>query len=462
MAAALPAAALIVAVPFVGSASAGASVPSPALEEKVASGARAHNITDPHLIQVQRQQDTLDKIAGKLADGLSEFERARIPGFTDVAIDPDHNHIRLYWNGIVPARVRTILAHLPAGVTADVRSAKYSKAELHAARKKLLQGGKFKEIHLASTGDAIRITSVGPAVDGSGLEIGYDEDRGVGKRDLTDPLARKSRVERSLEVKAVTDHLTGINTSTVYKSLVADASRVHDQSPWFGGDALRNPTGGICSSGFAIKTQQGTPMLTSARHCDGGNGQWKTYVGGDLVGVSDPLRSDVADDVVAISLYSKQAGGFLFDGAANRTDGYSKAVTGWGHNNVGDYVCTDGANGGVHCNVQIAKTDISVTGADGNLRPITDLGFATQYTPDGVAAVNGDSGGPVFAGVNNYTTDEARGTITALDTTVTCPSSLNQNTVLDGHVRTPWCLKGAYWVPIYQTLSDMGWSLITN
>ncbi|MFI6690101.1 hypothetical protein [Streptomyces sp. NPDC050485] len=424
--------------------------------------AKAHNITDPHLVQVQKQQEVLDKVVADLTQGLSESDRAKIPGFTDVEVDPDHSHLRLHWQGTPPQRVQSVLAHLPAGVTAEVVAAKYSKADLHAARNKLLQGGKFKGIRLTSTSDAIRITSVGPAIDGSGLEVGYDEDRGLEKRDTTDPLAPRTRTDRSGEIKAITDRLTGISTSITYKPLVSDATRAHDTSPWFGGAALRNPTGGICSSGFSIKTQQGTPMLTSARHCDGGNGQWTTYAGGDLVGVSDPSRSDLNDDVVAISLYSKQAGGFLYDGAANRTDGYSKAVTGWGHNNVGDYTCTDGANGGVHCNIQIAKTDVSVVGSNGTLRPITDLAYATPYTPDGTAAVNGDSGGPVFAGVNNYTTDEARGTITALDTTITCPSTLNADTVLDAHVRTPWCLKGVYYVPIYQTLSDMGWTLVTN
>ena len=141
---------------------------------------------------------------------------------------------------------------------------------------------------------------------------------------------------------------------------------------------------------------------------------------------------------------------------------YTKPVTGWGHNNVGDHVCEDGANGGVHCNLKIAKKDIGTSGVGGFWRPITDLAHATSLTPDGIAGVNGDSGAPVFAGASNYTTDEARGTLTAFDTTVTCPADETASTVADGQVRAPWCFQGLYYVPIYQTLHDMNWTLITG
>ncbi|MEW1660884.1 hypothetical protein [Streptomyces sp. NPDC093707] len=465
---ALPTAAILTSALLVAAFPAGASAqPTGNRSVKGTALGRSSQETDPGVLVILKKQQALDKIAGDITEGLSESDRAKISGFTDIEVDPEHNHLRLHWKGAPPQRVQHILAHLPKGVTVEVVTARYSKAELHEARNKLLRGGKPTALRLGSTGEPIRITSIGPTVDGSSLEISYDEDRGAGKRDAVDPLSRGARQEKSGGVKAVTDRLTGINTVATYKPLSEDlsaapANRQHDASPWFGGSALRNPGGGICSGSFSVKNKGGDFLLMSARHCSrGGDGLWRTWEGGDVVGGNDAAEVAVPDDAQGIHLPSKQAGPYLYDGPATRRDGYAKPVVGWGHNNVGDYVCADGANSGVHCNVQVAKTDIGIMGGDGSYRPFTDLAYASSLTPDGVAAVNGDSGGPVFAGVSNFTADEARGMITALDKTVTCPSSLNKDTVLDGHIRTPWCLQGVYYVPIYQTLHDTGWTLVT-
>ncbi|MFB8175240.1 S1 family peptidase [Streptomyces sp. NPDC055966] len=440
---ALPLAALALSLSFVSAPSAVAS-PRPALTTSA----------------IEKRQETLDKIAGQITEGLSESDRARIPGFADIEVDPLHDSLRLHWKGSPPERVRHILAHLPAGVRASVLPARYSKADLHAARDRLLHGGRPADLHLPGAAAPLRITSVGPAVDGSGLQIGYDEDRGAGRSDRLDPLASAARQDRSSEVAAVTGRLTGVRTTVAYQPLSVDlSSRQEDGSPWQGGAAVRNPGGGICSSSFAVRTSGGQYELSTAYHCDGRGGVWHTYQGGKVIGTTDAAQRLASDDALGITLPSGRSAGRLYDGPASETDGYSKPVSGWGHNNVGDYVCTDGANSGVHCGVQIAETDIGVTGANGVYRPDTDLAYSTSRTKDHIAAANGDSGGPVFAGANNYTSDEARGMITALDRTVTCPSS---EYVLDSGVRTPWCVQGVYFVPISQTLHDMHWTLVTQ
>ncbi|MGW0210427.1 S1 family peptidase [Streptomyces sp. NPDC003233] len=481
---AIPVAALAFSLPFIASPSAGASVQPPggAAAKAAAVAGEARPVTDPRLIAIEKKQEVLDKVAGQITEGLSESDRARIPGFTEIEVNADHNGLRLHWKGSPPQRVQRILAHLPKGVTASVLPARYSKADLHAARNKLLRGGKPVKLRVAGVSTPIRITSIGPAVDGSGLDITYADALGPGTAAPRDPLAPAARKDRSREVKALTGRLTGINTTASYKAPPAEAAtpaasvsrpaaahpnaseitRQTDFAPWTGGSALKNPTGGICSSGFGIKNEKGQNMLTTAAHCNGNDGLWRTYAGGDAVGSSDGLEVSTADDVQGIDLPKPQLSGYLYDGAAKLTYDYSKPVTGWGHNNVGDYVCEDGANGGVHCNIKIAKTDIGTSGVGGWWRPITDLAYATSLTPDGIAGVNGDSGAPVFAGANNYTTDEARGTLTAFDTTVTCPADETATTVADGHVRTPWCFLGLYYVPIYQTLHDMNWTLVTG
>ncbi|MGW2651892.1 S1 family peptidase [Streptomyces sp. NPDC001393] len=444
---ALPAAALAAAVPFVIPPLAGASsVPATQPASRAAT-------------RIDERQQVLDAVADRITEGLSEPDRAHIPGFAEVEVDPDHNHLRLHWKGTPPQRVRQILAHLPHGVTAEVDSARYSKAELHAARMKLLNNLASMKLRAEGTAAPVRVTSIAPAVDGSGLEVGYDNAAGTASRLLASGHSRTLQ-----QVATAAGRLAGVHVAAIHRLQSVDlSSRQHDSSPWTGASALKNPLGGICSGSYGVKNAQGQYMLTSAYHCGPGpEGRWTTWWGGDLIGTTDAAQRSPQDDVVGIKLPSQRVSGRLYDGPASRTDGYAKPVTGWGHNNVGDYVCTDGANGGVHCGVRIAQTDIGVTGPNGIYRPDVDLAYATSATPGGVAAVNGDSGGPVFASVRNHTADEARGIITALDRTLTCPPAYNPDTVLDGHRRKPWCLAGVYYVPIGQTLHDMHWTLVTG
>lgn len=450
---------MVVAATIAGTATAGATAQSASPTVKPFTMAPSTYKLDPQTIASSNRQQLLDKIAGQITEGLSESERAKITGFTEIVVDPDKNHIRLYWKGAPPQRVRDILAHLPAGVTADVVSARYSKAELHTARNKLLQDGKPMGLHVASTATPLRITSIAPAVDGSGLEIGYDEDRGVQKRDLRDPLSPQVRKDRSNEVKAAADHLTGINTKISYQPLSKDLSRQSDSSPWFGGSAIKSSTAAICTTGFPV-TSNGNYMLTVADHCVS-DPSWYTWQANNYIGdtlLNQPYSIRTSDDTDTLLPTSNSVGGYLFDGAPNMTSTYAKPLIGWQHNNVGDHICTDGANSGVHCNVAIQQTDIGVTGSNGIYRPITDLATQlTSWTQD-IAAQDGDSGGPVFAGANNWTDDEARGTITANKYQVYCPPSEWSNSL----VPSALCYGGTYYVPIYQTLTDEGLTLVTG
>jgi hypothetical protein len=415
--------------------------------------------SDAHTITLFNRQEVLDKIAGRIAEGLSETARAQIPGFSEIVVNPDTNHLRLYWKGTPPQRVKSILANLPKGVTADVLPARYSKAELHAARAKLVSGGKMVDLHVTPGGAALRITSIALAADGSGLKVGYDEDLGVGKRNLVDPLSASARQGRSNSVQALTAELTGVSTKAVYQPLSKDLSRQNDSSPWFGGSAIKSSTASICSSGFAVK-YQGSYALTIAYHCVGtGSNSWSTF-GGTYIGNSGvPTTSSgtaIGVDTDLLFPSSGVTGGYLFDGLPDLTTAYEKPVTGWGHNYMGDYLCTDGANSGVHCNVKITELDTSVVGANGANRPDVDLGM--QQSTSDIAAQDGDSGGPVFAGVNNWTGDEARGTITANHATTTCLSSEATHSLVKGKL----CYNGTYFVPIYQTLSLEGLTLVTG
>ncbi|GAA1932412.1 hypothetical protein [Streptantibioticus ferralitis] len=430
-------------------------------------------------IQIMNRQEVLDKIAGRLTNGLSEFDRAKISGFTEVEVDPVHNRIHLHWKGAVPKTASDILHRLPEGVTADVVPAEYSKAELHAARNRLMHNGSPAVIPSRLTSVPSRITSIAPAVDGSGLEIGYDEGVAKAKQALAGPLAKPTRQAKTLEVKTATERLTGIDTRVSYQPVSPASAAAHpaakptahaspltsgntrqfDNSPWYGGAGMRTPGGGICSSGFGVTSNaDGTKLLTAAAHCDGTGWQWNTWAGdpSNYIGQSNGLAIHTID-TVGILPDSGATGGYVYDGASDDPTGYSKPVTGWGHNFVGDYLCSSGANSGAHCNIVVQQTDISETGPDGYTRPIVDLATQTDTWATHIASADGDSGGPVFAGINDYTADEARGTISMNKYEMdSCPA----NIVLQDTSKA--CYGGLYFVPIYQTLTEMNWSINTG
>lgn len=456
---------LLAAIPLVATSLADASPSAiPGEAAKVAANQTAGGPppgTSLQDIQQLNNQRVLDKIADQITGGKGEAALAQIPGFTDAEVIPAQMHIRLHWKGEVPAYVKRILASLPSGVTAEVLPAKYSKAELHAARDKLISNRKLKNIASNLTSVPSRITSIAPAVDGSGLDIGYDEDRGVGQRDDHDRLTPTARQDKTREVKAAADGETGVETHVRYKPLAIDAStRQVDSAPWWGGAGLQTPGGTICSTGFGVTTADGRKLITTAYHC--GNGSFHTWgYGGNgphnYVGSTSSADQASSNDVSGLTPGAGVlTGSHVYDGAWDDMNGYSKAVSGWEHNYRGDKVCTSGANGGVHCGITIAKVDTTVVGSNGILRPDVDLAYAST---GGIAAVNGDSGGPVFSGTaSGYTTDAARGTITALDTTTDC----NGQSTADSWQRTPWCFNGLYYVPISVILADKSWTLNTS
>ncbi|MFF2348399.1 S1 family peptidase [Kitasatospora sp. NPDC058115] len=412
---------------------------------------------DSRIVETMKKQEVLDAVVDRMTGGLSEVERDRIPGFTDVEVDPAGNRIRLHWKGEVSSTAREIMGSLPAGVTVEVLPAKYSKAELHEARERLLRDGKPQPLASEVTRAKTRITHIAPAVDGSGLEIGYDEEKPRSRpASLTQSgepsVDDATRTRKTGEVKAITSSLAGVETDVVYAPIAIDATRGEDYSPWWGGSGLRTPGGTICSSGFGVTRSDGTPLLTTAYHC--GDGIYHNWYDGAFVGSTS--QADMLDilDVSGINT-GNAVGNAIYEGPWNDSTGTGKYVSGWGHNNVGDYVCQSAANSGTHCGIKITRTDFSYTGPNGVWRKVAD--YAIQTNANDIAAVNGDSGGPVYT-VDSAGKAVARGTISSLDSTVNC----NGRTTSDGGSRTPWCFSAMMYVPIYQILHDKGWTINTG
>ncbi|MEU9076083.1 hypothetical protein [Kitasatospora sp. NPDC048538] len=411
----------------------------------------------PQVIELMKKQQVLDKVVDQMTGGLSSVDREKIPGFSEVEVDPATNHIRVHWKGTVPNSVQGVLNNLPAGVTAEVIPAKYTKAELHQARAKLLKNGKPQQLASSVTAAPTRITSIAPAVDGSGLVVGYDEEPVANRASAftlsgQPPVSDVKRDAKTREVKAATDSLTGVETLANYAPIATDATRGEDSSPWWGGDGLQTPGGTICSSGFGVTRSDGTPLLTTAYHC--GDGTFHNWYNGNFVGSTEQQDRLDVDDIEGINT-GNAVGNAVYEGPWNQSNDNARYVSGWGHNNVGDWICQSGANGGTHCGIKIDKTDYSFLGNNMVWRTVADHAYQTD--PNDIAAVNGDSGAPVYS-YDSAGKIVARGSLTALDNTVNC----NGRTVSDGGSRAPWCFSAMMYVPIYQILHDKGWTINTG
>ncbi|MGW3046178.1 trypsin-like serine protease [Kitasatospora sp. NPDC001159] len=398
-----------------------------------------------------KKQEALDKVVDRIVGGQEEHARDRIPGFSEVEVDPGANRITLHWKGELPDAVRGVLQDLPKGVSVQVVPAKYSKAELHAAREKLLSNG--KPIPLAAK-RASHISSIGPSLDGSGLDLGYEADDERVPGALLAPLSTE---ELTPQVEAIASAVAGVEVHARHQKTVVDLSRGADSEPWYGGAGVLTPGGTICSTGFGVykPADMYKSLVTTAWHC--GAGSYNTWYSQQYMGYANEGDGNAADDTIGIvPRDSQKSGGYVYTLAWNEPSDYAMQVSGSGGNNVGDYVCQSAANSGAHCNIRVAQVDRQIMGPNGVWRKFADE--AVQTDPNNIAAANGDSGGPVFVTSDNGTKIQARGTITSLESEQDCAG----RQTADGGWRTPWCFHGMWYVPISQTLADMGWVLRTS
>ncbi|MFJ8476935.1 trypsin-like serine protease [Kitasatospora sp. NPDC094011] len=417
-------------------------VPGPARGEDALAGR-----VDPGIIELMKKQEALDKAVDLITDGREEFERDRIPGFSEVEVDPAAGRIVLHWKGELPEPVAAVIRGLPEAVKVEVVPAKYSKAELHAARTKLLSDGMPRALPASRPS---HINSIGPSSDGSGLDLGYEPDD-AHPRNIRSAPAQLPGDELTPQIESLASALAGVEVHAHRQAQVIDLTRGDDGSPWRGGAGVETPGGTICSTGFGVYGANSRDLVTTAWHC--GEGNYKTWYSKKPMGNASKKDGNAADDTIGIAPHTGKSGAYVYDGPWNESTGYAKPVAGYGANNVGDFVCQSAANSGVHCGLRIQEVDRQIVGPNKVMRKLADK--VVQTDPHDIAAANGDSGGPVFALTDGGKKDLARGTVTSLESETNCAG----RKLSDGGSRSPWCFKAMWYVPISQTLADMGWTL---
>jgi hypothetical protein len=311
-------------------------------------------------------------------------------GYGSIRLSVGDNRLTVYWKGQVPQQVQSAIDARPAGMTVNVSPTNYSLTDLQQ---------QMTSLSSRAPAAGIKLTSVGPKPDSSGLQATVDGD-------ITQA---KEKLQSSIPL-----------TITSGKAADPMFSRDADTTPYWGGAKYTTKKGG-CSTGFAIRTQ-GTPAGSepnaslTAGHCSSygyGDDAWigtSQTVNAHMFGFRPELDSAYLSPTpggkTAPYIYRGPVGSSGYSGVASASGTY-----------VGMWVCQGGAKTGEHCGAQVQLTE-QTAGTVTHLARAEIMVYDPYFhvwLPDTneIAAGHGDSGGPVFVPVPNtskvYATGHAVG-----------------------------------------------------
>jgi streptogrisin D len=268
-------------------------------------------------------------------------QRLEPNGFAGTVLSGDR--LTLHWKGTVPAEITQLIEQFPAAV--EVAPAPLSLSEYDQAARDILDDPPARLRN--------RIVSAGPAADFTSLLIGLD----------------RAPRDREHLPRATAD---GIPLTYTVRGEIEPVNRWHDTAPYWGGGALRRPSGEgyqYCTS--AVKVQRnsdGRQGMLTAHHC-GTNTAWSTAGGGAAYGTSD--SGSAARDAAVI--YGRTYAPAVYYGPPNSNNGV---------------LVTKALNPGVNLDV---RTEGSFSGYGNLPQNTTYVTEINQY-----AVINGITRGPGF------------------------------------------------------------------
>jgi len=361
------------AVPTLGRAAAPKAGPSKVIEPAGAVPVGFRSWSELYRVQERMNQ---------AADRIAVAGRREAIGYAGIVAAPENRELRVYWHGQPPSRIGTLLAVLRQDVPIRLLPAPHSERELLRAA---------EAIKRRPTGP---VTSVAARADGRGLTVTVGDARAA------------NAVGRSVvaDVAVPVDVRPGFTPGT--------SSRWNDFAPWWGGGAWLNPTQGMaCSTGFAVRHEGRTKMLT-AGHC-GQRGDLATDPAGESIG-----RVSQDNDGRDAQLIDARSQGHVYNNAAPGQE-WGNPVIGALGSYVGNWVCTSGAFSGTRCGIQVVQTGVSAYFADVGywVAPVVVAEKADRTSASG----EGDSGGSVLQPAVDPTRVYAKGVVSGGDHTTDVP-----------------------------------------
>jgi hypothetical protein len=359
-------------------------------------------------------------------------------GYVWAIDDLAHKSTIVLWHGPrTPLLARIIREGTRRGIPVTVQQRKYSLQQLNAASDAIWKQAREGEWAGFKISTITEVTAVenGITVQGAYTAV---------------PAARRAPQVRSLSTTVAG---VPVHVAPGYPAVVAAAGRDADTAPFNSGGYMDGYySGSTCSSGFAI-WMNGRSYTTTARHCDSAHNGTNDYVDrNDFTDPSPPPTSRWYGNTVAISPWVGQNTGgarilgnngfsWMFNHGYNSTT--QSTVVAQVDPNMYDLVCTEGGNSGEHCNVKVTG---QTTWSD-NWGPIlVDIGV--QQTSGKIAAIQGDSGGPVMT-IAGSNTVNGGGMIQAVNKTWQGSAC---GAVYDAG--TNWCSPTVYFEPFSNVLNS--------
>ncbi|BCJ64813.1 hypothetical protein Prubr_18340 [Polymorphospora rubra] len=294
-------------------------------------------------------------------------------GYVESVNDSARLSTTLLWHGPANELQHAILAEgKRRGITVTIKQRKFSRAKLLDAASTAADSagrGAFKDYKINS------IVALDPNIDGIVVRGGQTRSSATTGPAADLAFAKAASAELGVDV---TLQAAGVITPF--------ATRSNDNAPFNAGGYMIAGNGTSCSTGFGIWLN-GVRRTTTARHC------WQhdyrarnnssTSYGDGLVNSPD----GAARVMTTAGFY------WMFDGAWNNAAGYKKTVIGFSDVSTGDSVCTSGGNSGVRCGIQVERMCVLFNDGMGFGNVCTIEGHQVN---NGLAAIQGDSGGPVF------------------------------------------------------------------
>lgn len=199
--------------------------------------------------------------------------------------------------------------------------------------------------------------------------------------------------------------LIGLTTPAIAAPRLLDppmTDRRNDTQPHFGGSALAKFTNTEkyeCTSGFAVRTQDGRQGMVTAGHCfarDVRVGSGKTITGGpNDYGTVSALRLDGTRDMEVLTGVSAPQTYAPTIWVAPRVPRAIRVV-GKADPAPGDKVCFSGMVSKAVCGYQVLNLDRGTACPDPAHSTDCTSGLAQATNPDFAGSVGGDSGSPVY------------------------------------------------------------------
>ena len=308
-------------------------------------------------------------------------------GYIDQVHDSNARAVTFLWHGTDDLQRRAVAEATRRNIHVTIEQRSHSLPEITAASNAILDHADDLEAAGFKVSDVVGVQARFDGIAVEGVNVTPKAAASSTETAGTTSAARMSGTATvpagSTTVADVLARLTDIPVTVVPGVSVATSSgRNADATPFYAGGYMTSGDH-TCSTGFALVIG-GVAKITTARHCQPPTGTWTARFGSGTYGGPYKTSTDGALLVLTAAGYGRSFVGGIGSTASTPVVGYVDV-------GINDFVCTGGGNSGQHCGLTVTAMKVQFNDGYGYVSTIR-----ADISNGGIAAIQGDSGGPVF------------------------------------------------------------------